>query len=426
MHEQADVNDMSETLVKVENVSKKFCRDLKRSLWYGMKDLGSEILCRSHNGDRKLRKDEFWAVKDISFELKRGECLGLIGRNGAGKTTLLRMLNGLIKPDWGRIEMRGRVGALIALGAGFNPVLTGRENIYVNAAVMGLKRREIDAKFDEVLNFAELGEFIDAPVQSYSSGMTVRLGFAVATSLEPDILILDEILAVGDAYFKQKCLHRISALMSKAAVIIVSHDEVIINRICSRGLLLTDGVLQADNKINEVFSKYSNSRQYSDVNEFKIFSNGLSFRKDNHLNQLPIVLKFGEQINFSFSFNASRPFHECLVVLTFSCENINVLQAHEIVSFPSGFGILSLIVERVYLIQGYFNISLTVMEKKGRLTIASWLNFEKIKVIGRNGYGISNQAPLIVKMKIIRMKSETDLELEKDINPITQFNDISS
>jgi lipopolysaccharide transport system ATP-binding protein len=165
---------MSDTLIKVEGVSKKFCRSLKKSLWYGMQDLGNEVIGKRHGGNGELRPDEFWAVDDVSFELKRGECLGLIGRNGAGKTTLLRMLNGLIKPDTGRIEMRGQVGALIALGAGFNPILTGRENIYVNASVLGLSKRETDAKIDNIIDFAEIGEFINMPVQSYSSGMAVR------------------------------------------------------------------------------------------------------------------------------------------------------------------------------------------------------------------------------------------------------------
>jgi homopolymeric O-antigen transport system ATP-binding protein len=231
---------MSETLVKVEGVSKKFCRDLKRSLWYGMKDLGSELLGRSHNSEY-LRKDEFWAVKDVSFELNRGECLGLIGRNGAGKTTLLRMLNGLIKPDKGRIEMHGRVGALIALGTGFNPILTGRENIYVNASVLGLNKKEIDSKFDEIVEFAELGEFIDAPVQSYSSGMQVRLGFAIATSFKPDILLLDEVLAVGDIGFRAKCFNVISKIINNSAVIFVSHNMPEISRICSSVNVLNKG-----------------------------------------------------------------------------------------------------------------------------------------------------------------------------------------
>ena len=185
--------------------------------------------------------NEFWAVDNVSFEVQRGECLGLIGRNGAGKTTLLKMLNGLIKPDRGRIEMRGRVGALIALGAGFNPILTGRENIYVNGAVLGLSKKEIDAKYDEIVDFAEIGEFIDAPVQSYSSGMNVRLGFAIATALNPDVLLLDEVLAVGDANFQAKCYRRIGNVLKNSAVILVSHYAHHITKICDKAILLDHG-----------------------------------------------------------------------------------------------------------------------------------------------------------------------------------------
>src|SRR5690606_19475321 len=169
--------------VRVENLGKIFCQDLKRSLWYGAKDSLKDLIpgrtsgrSPGKDGTIPLRKGEFWANQNISFELRKGECLGLIGHNGAGKTTLLKMLTGLIKPDVGRIEMRGRVGALIALGAGFNPILTGRENIYVNASVLGLTRREIDEKIDDIIDFSEIREFIDSPVQNYSSGMAVRLG----------------------------------------------------------------------------------------------------------------------------------------------------------------------------------------------------------------------------------------------------------
>jgi len=256
---------MGETLIKVEGLSKKFCRDLKKSMWYGMKDIGSELLGRRHGTDGILRHDEFWAVKDINFELKRGECLGLIGHNGAGKTTLLRMLNGLIRPDQGRIEMRGKVGALIALGAGFNPILTGRENVYVNAAVLGLSKLEIEEKMEEILDFAEIGEFIDSPVQNYSSGMQVRLGFAVATALEPDIIILDEVLAVGDASFRAKCFNLMHAILNKSAVIFVSHNMQQISRICNHAILLKDGKIscQSDN-VSHVISKYHESVSISE------------------------------------------------------------------------------------------------------------------------------------------------------------------
>lgn len=233
---------MTDPLIKVEGLSKKFCRDLKRSLWYGLQDLGREVTGRRHASVDTLRPDEFWAVRDINFELRRGECLGLIGHNGAGKTTLLRILNGLIKPDQGRIEMRGRVGALIALGAGFNPILTGRENIYINASVLGIDRAQVDRKLDEIIAFAEIDEFIDTPVQNYSSGMSVRLGFAVAAVLiEPDVLFLDEVLAVGDIGFVIKCLNTVRRMTSNAAVVFVSHNMQFVSSFCTRVMVLGHG-----------------------------------------------------------------------------------------------------------------------------------------------------------------------------------------
>ncbi|MEZ4805925.1 MAG: ABC transporter ATP-binding protein [Flavobacteriales bacterium] len=213
---------------------------MKTSLRYGVADVRDELLGRPRKVD--LRPKEFWAVRDIDFELRRGECLGLIGHNGAGKTTLLRILNGLIKPDAGRIEIRGQVGALIALGAGFNPILTGRENIYINASVLGLNRKLVDERIDEILDFAGIGEFIDMPVQHYSSGMAVRLGFATAAILiEPDILFLDEVLAVGDIGFTIKCLNRVRELMRTSAVVFVSHSMPLITSFCTRVMVMDHG-----------------------------------------------------------------------------------------------------------------------------------------------------------------------------------------
>jgi lipopolysaccharide transport system ATP-binding protein len=246
---------MSDVLVDVQGVSKKFCRTLKRSLRYGVKDILADLNPFKRNGSSSacnlrmtsppdledLRPDEFWAVNDVSFQVKRGECLGLIGHNGAGKTTLLKMLNGLIKPDRGRISMRGKVGALIALGAGFNPILSGRENIYINAAVLGLTKKQTDAKLDEIIEFSGIEEFIDTPVQNYSSGMQVRLGFAVATAIEPEILLLDEVLAVGDMAFRVKCYSRIGRLQKNAATILVSHDMSYLSTVCNRILFMSHG-----------------------------------------------------------------------------------------------------------------------------------------------------------------------------------------
>ena len=251
----------NEVLVKVENVSKKFCRDLKKSLWYGVKDIGSELVGRN-NHQADLRPKEFWALQDISFELKRGEVLGLIGPNGAGKTTLLKILNGIIKPDTGRVTMHGRVGALIALGAGFNPILTGRENIYVNGAVLGLSKKEIDAKFDEIVDFAELWDFIDTPVQSYSSGMQVRLGFAVAAQMDPNILLTDEVLAVGDFAFRNKCYSTLQKLkVSGVSTILVSHNMVHILQFTNRVVWIENGRIKKDGNPLEVCGLYLSSYQ---------------------------------------------------------------------------------------------------------------------------------------------------------------------
>jgi lipopolysaccharide transport system ATP-binding protein len=230
---------MSDVLIKVEGVSKKFCKNLKQSLVYGFRDIFDSVIGKKPS--LKLRNDEFWAVKDISFEVKRGECLGLIGHNGAGKSTLLKMLNGLIRPNEGSIVMHGKVGALIELGAGFNSLLTGRENIYNNGAVLGFTKQEIDGKLDEIIAFSELGEFVDMPVQNYSSGMKVRLGFAIAAQMEPDILLIDEVLAVGDMGFVLKCFNQMDKLLQNTALILVSHGMPQISRMCTHVILMDHG-----------------------------------------------------------------------------------------------------------------------------------------------------------------------------------------
>lgn len=231
-----------EVLVKVENLSKKFCKDLKLSLAYGMQDVARELMGKSSK--EGLRKNEFWAVNNVNFEIRRGECVGFAGHNGAGKSTLLKVLNGLIKPDKGSVTIYGRVAALIELGAGFNPILTGRENIYNNASVLGFSKKEIDEKLEQIIDFSEIREFIDAPVQTYSSGMKVRLGFSVAAQMEPDVLIVDEVLAVGDIGFRIKCLNRISELLKTCAVIFVTHSMPQIGRVCTHIANMTKGEIK--------------------------------------------------------------------------------------------------------------------------------------------------------------------------------------
>lgn len=242
-------------LLELEGVGKRFCRRLRTSLRHGLADIARDLAGRCpHPG---LRRDEFWAVQHVSLRLHRGECLGLLGVNGAGKSTLLKMIAGLIKPDSGTITTRGRVGALIELGAGMHPLLSGRENIFVNASILGLTRRETARKLDEIIAFSGLEEFIDSPVQSYSSGMRVRLGFAVAAHLEPDMLLVDEVLAVGDTQFRMRCYERLRSLLrAGAGLVLVSHNSVDLERMCHRGLVLHGGALVADAPLPAALARY--------------------------------------------------------------------------------------------------------------------------------------------------------------------------
>ena len=231
----------NDVAIQVQGVGKKYCRSLRRTLVYGVQDVARDVFGIAPKSEA-LRRDEFWALNDVSFEVKRGECLGLIGANGAGKSTLLKLLSGVILPDKGTIRVRGRVGGLLELGAGFHPMLSGRENIHLTGAILGLSKEKIEQKFDAIVDFANLGEFIDSPVKYYSSGMYVRLGFSIAISIDPDILIVDEALAVGDFGFQQKCLHQIANLSEcGTTMIFVTHDIQIIKNYCSSVAYLNAG-----------------------------------------------------------------------------------------------------------------------------------------------------------------------------------------
>lgn len=231
-------------VLRVEGLWKKYNRSLRQGVW----NLGLD-LARGAVGmpaSDELRAGEFWSLADVNFELRPGECLGVIGANGAGKSTLLKILSGIVEPTRGRVEVGGRVGALIELGAGFHPDLTGRENVYVNGALLGLTRREIDQRFDSIVAFAEIGDFLDTPVRFYSSGMYVRLAFAVAAHTEPDLLLIDEVLAVGDARFQTRCFERVRTHLARGgSALIISHNMSVIRRYCERSILIEHGRVAA-------------------------------------------------------------------------------------------------------------------------------------------------------------------------------------
>ena len=248
---------MDESLVlHADCVSKKFCRHMRQSMYYGLCDVARSMMgLRTHSG--LLRAHEFWALDDVSFSLRRGERLGLLGRNGSGKSTLLRVLAGIYQPDAGRIQIRGNVCALIALGAGFHPLLTGRENIYLNGALLGMTIQDIHKRFDHIVEFAGIGECLDAPVKTYSSGMYVRLGFAIAIHSNPGLLLIDEVLAVGDSGFQDKCIEKVLALNREGtAIVFVSHSIQTMERLCTSGLLLKQGKPLFLGDIRECVTRY--------------------------------------------------------------------------------------------------------------------------------------------------------------------------
>jgi teichoic acid transport system ATP-binding protein len=247
----------TDTIISVEGVSKKFCRSLKRTMLYGMRDVARDVFGLSQNSNG-LRPDEFWALDNVSFDVRRGECVGLIGSNGAGKSTLLKLLNGITLPDKGIIKVAGRVGALLELGAGFHPMLTGRENIYLSAAILGLNKEEVADKFDAIVDFAGLQEFIDSPVKHYSSGMYVRLGFAIAAHADPDVFLVDEALAVGDALFQSKCYAKLREFRDRGVTtIFVTHSLDLVTTHCGRALLLNNGKLIDDRTPKDIVAHYN-------------------------------------------------------------------------------------------------------------------------------------------------------------------------
>lgn len=376
---------LPEYLIEVDGVSKKFSRSLKRSMIYGLRDM-TRALFGFNNNAAQLRKDEFWAVKDVSFRVKRGECVGLVGKNGAGKSTLLKMLNGLIPPDEGTITMHGRIGALIELGAGFNPLLTGRENIHINGQLLGLTRKEVDERLDAIIDFSEIRDFIDSPVQNYSSGMKVRLGFAVAAQMEPDVLIIDEVLAVGDLGFVLKCFNTIDKLLENTAVIFVSHQMPQVSRICSKILYMEAGQVKfmSDNVAEGIDLYYSgfaektkSSVVYVRNNEAELVS--LSFGNEmanvglyqiKHLSDLRINIRLkivsalsSVYVTLTVYDKEQRPIGICL--------NHEPLMDKYLESEKEGFRfiVLTPVLPRINLSKGIYYVAITLTEERASVPI---------------------------------------------------------
>jgi lipopolysaccharide transport system ATP-binding protein len=251
------------SIIKVENLGKQY-RIGARAIAYSTlrESLVGAVRAPLNRLRRNGRRSDetIWALRDVSFEVKPGEAVGIIGRNGAGKTTLLKILSRITEPTTGRVELYGRVGSLLEVGTGFHPELTGRENIYLNGAILGMRKAEIDGKFDEIVAFAEIEKFLDTPVKRYSSGMYVRLAFAVAAHLNPEILVIDEVLAVGDSAFQKKCLGKMQDVAGEGrTVLFVSHNMAAVQRLCTRAILLEDGKEVRNGAVQPVVLEYLDS-----------------------------------------------------------------------------------------------------------------------------------------------------------------------
>lgn len=303
-------------VISVESVSKRYSRNLRRSLWYGLKDIGKEVIGRGQYSE-VLRPSEFWALRNVSFTVARGESVGLIGHNGAGKTTLLKLMNGLIKPTTGRIAVHGSVRALIALDAGFNPILTGRENVKVASAVLGMSDRETAQRFDEIVEFSELGDFIDAPVRSYSTGMVARLGFSVAVHTQPDILLVDEVLAVGDLNFAIKCHRKINEFRNNGgSIVLVSHNAYAIRSNCDRVVWIEHGEVQDIGVTADVCDAYETAVAGQDaVNTIDEYSDhSVTLTAIRHPESVDSGAPFAVDLEFDVKRRLERP----IVALTLS------------------------------------------------------------------------------------------------------------
>jgi len=338
---------MGDLAIRVENLSKLYRIGLARSRRDTFADFGLKISKVIHRPTasklttRNSPSDIFWALKDVSFEVKRGQVVGIIGPNGAGKSTLLKILTRITEPTTGRAEIHGRVGSLLEVGTGFHPELTGRENIYLNGAILGMKRVEIRRKFDEIVAFADIERFLETPVKRYSSGMYVRLAFAVAAHLEPEVLIVDEVLAVGDGSFQRKCLSKMEDVGKQGrTVLFVSHSMPAITRLCERAILLNEGSVTEEGPSHFVVSSYLNSvRRTTSVREWTDAEKApggevarlraVRVREQN--GQIADTIDIRKPVSVEMEYDVIKPGYKLLAGLQFyNEEGVHAFSAHDL------------------------------------------------------------------------------------------------
>ncbi|MBW4518925.1 MAG: ABC transporter ATP-binding protein [Scytolyngbya sp. HA4215-MV1] len=318
---------MTNSIIQVENLGKKYIlKHQSQERYTSLRDVISDrVQSIGHRfmGSRSRtlipNQEEFWALKDVSFKIQQGDRVGIIGRNGAGKSTLLKILSRITEPTHGRIRIKGRVASLLEVGTGFHPELTGRENIFLNGAILGMGKAEISRKFDEIVAFAEIEKFLDTPVKRYSSGMYVRLAFAVAAHLEPEILIVDEVLAVGDLQFQKKCLGKMEDVGKEGrTVLFVSHNLATVKQLCTRAILLANGGILADGNPIQIASKYMQSFTTNSLSDAKKTYHHIKGDRRaeisnitiNNISQNEAVVSIFDQIEIAINYQLNQPIQE--------------------------------------------------------------------------------------------------------------------
>jgi lipopolysaccharide transport system ATP-binding protein len=408
-HPSSSTPDLPDDVVlSIRGVSKKFCRNLRRSMLYGTQDLMRNMLgitpssSRTHlkgessildvksfaHSEASLRKDEFWALRDVSFDLKRGETLGVVGLNGSGKTTLLRILSGIFPPDRGTVRISGRVSGLIALGAGFHPHMTGRENILLNGVILGMKKRQIEEYMERIMDFADIYEFIDAPVSTYSSGMAVRLGFAIASVQEPDVLLLDEVLAVGDAGFRNKCYNYIGKMQSRCAVILISHSMQQITQACSRAILLNKGCVVVDGSVEQVFSQYLNMTKDDDEDAYR-YENWSPPVEGVRLTMTPEKVEYGKTTDIRLEVKMAAPMDGCRVnAYLYSEQGLQVVEwnsdaAGQRYDLTRGCNFIDVTFGPLCLKGGRYHLVFSLYDSKGLYHLVSSFKKHELTILGK-------------------------------------------
>ena len=381
---------MSDIVIKAEGISKSYLIGHQSNERYvALRDViankAKRLVSKIRGSQSRARKDieEFWALKDVSFEVKQGERIGIIGRNGAGKSTLLKILSRITEPTTGRVSIKGRVASLLEVGTGFHPELTGRENIFLNGAILGMTRQEIKRKFDEIVAFAEVDKFLDTPVKHFSSGMYVRLAFAVAAHLEPEILVVDEVLAVGDASFQKKCLGKMSEVAQEGrTVLFVSHNMAAIKALCTSALVLNKGISSEMMDTDNAVRKYSENSSNTDETIFPVVKDELIV-KDFYFTQ-------NEQITCNFGGDYATEVHIEFEIL----KNLDNFRIGFFVQTPAGENICLCLLadwdeQYVFMQKGAYHIKATI--PAGLLFHGSYAITLHSSLFGIKDYGLSTK-----------------------------------